>query len=138
LSQLNSPFKIFSFSLQENSHRPGPGLKCKDVSEWVTSYLNLSEEDAYSERTMSKWLHILGFNVNIHKKGIYMDGHERADVIVARRKFADAYAFWRAQSVQFDDSSETLEEIPSANAKYLFVSLDQKAHHANDVIKRLI
>jgi hypothetical protein len=67
-----------------------------------------------------------------------MDGHERADVIEARRKFADAYAFWRAQSVQFDDNSETLEEIPSALAKYIFVSLDQKAHHSNDVIKRYI
>ena len=119
--------------LQDNSHRPGLALKCKDVTEWVTSFLGLSNKDAYSERTISKWLHILGFNVNVHKKGIYMDGYERADVVVARRKFADAYAFWRAQSVQFDDSSSTLDEIPSAEAKYVFVSLDQKAHHSNDV-----
>ena len=37
------------------------------------------------------WLHFLGFSIKGHKKGTYMymyvDGHERSDVIEYRQKF---------------------------------------------------
>ena len=37
--------------------------------------------------TSRKWLHELGFHVLDKKKGIYIDGHEREDVIQHRKKF---------------------------------------------------
>uniref|UniRef100_A0A1X7V209 Uncharacterized protein n=1 Tax=Amphimedon queenslandica TaxID=400682 RepID=A0A1X7V209_AMPQE len=39
------------------------------------------------ERTAVKWLHELGFRSQRHKKGIYIDGHERKDVVEYRRIF---------------------------------------------------
>ena len=34
-----------------------------------------------------KWLHELGFEVLNKKKGVYIDGHEREDVVEHRKKF---------------------------------------------------
>ena len=73
------------------------------------------------------------FSVNVSKKGIYYDGHERPDVIPSRGKFSEEFHFWRSKCVQYDD--ETLE-VTNEDAKYIMASLDQKAHHSNDVIKR--
>ena len=38
-------------------------------------------------RTAVKWLHDLGFRPQPHKKGVYIDGHERSDVIDYRALF---------------------------------------------------
>ena len=52
-------------------------MTCKDLASEVNKMLGLTEENGYSDRTMGKWLHILGFNVEVQKKCIYFDGHER-------------------------------------------------------------
>ena len=38
-----------------------------------------------TERTAAKWLHDLGFHPHSHRKGIYIDGHERDDVVEYRK-----------------------------------------------------
>ena len=38
-------------------------------------------------RTAIKWLHHLGFRPQSHKKSIYIDGHERADVVEYRKLY---------------------------------------------------
>ena len=40
-------------------------------------------------RTMQRWLRKLGFLRSRAKKGVYVDGHNRPDVIEARKKFLD-------------------------------------------------
>lgn len=40
-------------------------------------------------RTMQRWLHKLGFLRSRAKKGVYVDGHNRPDVIKARKNFLD-------------------------------------------------
>ena len=40
-------------------------------------------------RTMQRWLCKLGFLRSRAKKGVYVDGHNRPDVIEARKKFLD-------------------------------------------------
>ena len=37
--------------------------------------------------TARKWMHEMGFQVLTHKKGTFVDGHERADVVEYRKKF---------------------------------------------------
>ena len=37
-----------------------------------------------SMRTANRWLHKLGFIAKSHKKGLYVDGHEREDVVKSR------------------------------------------------------
>ena len=36
-----------------------------------------------------KWFHIMGFQVKQITKGIYIDGHERDDVVQARKEFVE-------------------------------------------------
>ena len=38
-------------------------------------------------RTARKWLHELGFRPHSHKKGVFIDGHERDDVKEYRKLF---------------------------------------------------
>ena len=40
-----------------------------------------------SLRTAMRWLHKLGFRPTSHKKGAYVDGHEREDVVAHRAEF---------------------------------------------------
>ena len=35
-------------------------MTCKDVVKWVTDFYDLTEDEAYSERTVGIWLHRLG------------------------------------------------------------------------------
>ena len=108
-------------------------MSCKDVSDWVQEHLDLEPSERYSERTIGKWLHQLGFSVTVSKKGIYYDGHERSDVVQSRKVFIEKYNYWREKSVQVDH--ETLE-LKNEDASYIMASLDEKAHHSNDVVKR--
>ena len=47
---------------------------------WITGF---------NEKTATRWLHCLGFRPTSHKKGAYVDGHERDDVVAHRKKFLD-------------------------------------------------
>ena len=52
--------------------------------------MNSFLEPGYPEKFLSttlRWLHNLGFDVIKKKKGTYVDGHEREDVVEYRKKF---------------------------------------------------
>ena len=46
-------------------------------------------------RTAIRWLHHLGFKPVSHRKGVYIDGHEREDVIKHREKYLGTMAALR-------------------------------------------
>jgi len=41
--------------------------------------------------TCWRWLHRLGFTYNTQRKGYYVDGHERSDVVASRKAFCEVY-----------------------------------------------
>jgi hypothetical protein len=43
----------------------------------------------YSTRTAIRWLNKLGFLHSKFTKGVYVDGHERDDVVEYRKKFLE-------------------------------------------------
>lgn len=47
----------------------------------------LKIENTICPSTAVSWLKGLGFRRSKYKKGIYIDGHERADVVEARKEF---------------------------------------------------
>ena len=80
--------------LRENSYRKGEGnATAQSFCEWVNNHLlpshNLPPElpRFISVRTAVRWLSRLGFRPTSHKKGAFVDGHEREDVVVYRREF---------------------------------------------------
>ena len=80
--------------IRENAAVKGrPNLTACSFCEWVNEELLVNEtlEPGFprkiSVETARHWLHELGFEVLGAKKGCYVDGHERDDVVEDRRKF---------------------------------------------------
>ena len=70
-----------------------PNLTAVSFCRWVNQCLlpNSTLEPGYPRKvcleTSRKWLHYLGFEVLTVSKGIFIDGHERDDVVQARKTF---------------------------------------------------
>ena len=70
-----------------------PHLTVVTFCKWINKALltNSTLEPGYprnlSSETARKWLHHLGFEVLTIRKGIFIDGHERDDVVEARKLF---------------------------------------------------
>ncbi|CAN0110906.1 unnamed protein product, partial [Ectocarpus sp. 6 AP-2014] len=64
-----------------------PRLRIADVQKWINEDL-LKEELAgtrgISRRTVHKWMRTLGFRWSRHHKCVYVDGHNRPDVVANR------------------------------------------------------
>ena len=82
--------------VRENGCKKGEAnLNAKLFCQWVNNDLLPSSDlppnlpRMISVRTATRWLHRLGFRKLGHKKGAYVDGHEREDVVAYRREYLD-------------------------------------------------
>ena len=70
-----------------------PNLTAATFCRWVNEFLlpNSTLEPGFPRKvgveTSRKWLHHLGFEILSVSKGIFIDGHERDDVVEARQLF---------------------------------------------------
>ncbi len=53
------------------------------------SWIENEHECIITREIARKWLHILGFKLVNHQKGVYFDGHKRDDVVAYRKVFLD-------------------------------------------------
>ena len=126
--------KIISY-VKENARLPGqPNLTCQSLADWVNMTLEVKEVDRYSARTMYDWLHRLNFNVTVHKKKLYFDGHERPDVVKDRERFKREMDSLKSKVNVVNPI--TLEEVENPRATHIRVSQDEKIHHSNDTQSR--
>jgi hypothetical protein len=66
---------------------------CREINETIVPALGFTGPEAtISERTARNWLRKLGYSCIEVRKGLYHDGHERPDVVEARKKFLDEMA----------------------------------------------
>ena len=88
-----------------------------------------------SENTARKWMHLLGFHQSTHKKGFYVDGHERVDVVQHRIIFL-AYMETverRMKDYSGDDRSEEIKPtLGTGEKEVVFVTHDECLCYAND------
>ena len=81
-------------------NKGGPVMTAADFVHFVNSSLLPSAElpQSYPQyislRTASSWLHQLGFKPTSHRKGLYIDGHERKDVVEYRKLFLRKLKSW--------------------------------------------
>ena len=80
--------------VRENANVKGkPNMTSIDFCQWVNNHLlkNSTLEPGFprnvSLSTSLRWLHHLGFEVLSPKKGVFVDGHERPDVVAQRKEF---------------------------------------------------
>ncbi|KAF4685094.1 hypothetical protein FOZ60_006864 [Perkinsus olseni] len=122
--------------IKENSVGP-PGtanLTVNAVKDWVNTELQLVGNDCYSERTICRWLHYLGFELLTVKKTLYVDGHERPDVVADRMRLGKELEEVGDRLLTIDD--DTLEIMDNPHATHVLISQDEKIHHSNDKQKR--
>ena len=83
-----------SMWVRQNAHKKGAAnMTALSFCEWINNDLLPSSTlpphfpRSVSVRTATRWLHKLGFSPMSHKKGAYVDGHEREDVVLYRREY---------------------------------------------------
>jgi hypothetical protein len=93
-----------------------------------------------SERTAARWLAALGLNYDEKRKGVYFDGHERADV----RQYRDVFIgrmFGYAKFMQMYEDYDVDVEIPlelfNGDTEFIWMTHDEACFWANDDKKRV-
>ena len=75
--------------VRENAYVRGkPNLTALHFAQWVKK----ESEVEICEQTARFWLQKLGFSYQMFSKGVFFDGHERADVIEHRNKYLETVA----------------------------------------------
>ncbi|KAF8424326.1 hypothetical protein EV426DRAFT_716937 [Tirmania nivea] len=93
-----------------------------------------------SERTARNWLNKLGFEFKNVRKGVYIDGHEREDVVRYRQEVflpAIEQLFHSGLREWVEDSSIILKEIPAGEKEKILVTHDESTFNANDGKRRM-
>ena len=115
---------------------------CRWVNESLlpNSILDPGYPRSVSIETARKWLHELGFEVLDKKKGIYIDGHEREDVVQYRQRFLRQLVAGGFLAAEFAPSLEAKsafptdidEPSPERREKNIFIFHDESTFNAND------
>lgn len=120
-----------------------PNMTAAKFRDWVNSSL-LPNADLppglprqIQERTAVKWLHELGFRPQAHKKGIYIDGHERSDVVEYRKLYLRKLEILQSTHLPPPLCSDGLMVthrlgVSSATKKLVLIYHDESSFHAND------
>ena len=68
-------------------------ITAMSFANWVNNHLHLEadlpRQLSISESTAIRWMHYLGMNYLRYSKGLYIDGHERSDVVAYRDAFLE-------------------------------------------------
>ncbi len=111
-----------SFIHQNANVKGKPNLTLMDVVSWVKSSYGVD----VCKSTVSLWLHDLGFSYQQHSKGVYFDGHDRADVVTDRTAYL--------QHLESLESRMWLYNTPSPNPAIkpvIRVYHDESTYYAN-------
>ena len=102
--------------------------------------LGIVLKNPLSERTARRWLIKLGWRRTVVRKGVYMDGHEREDVVKYRQEvFLPAIKEFEARMAKFEGAelkrvSPTLKDGEKEVIMYFH---DECCFHANDEARQL-
>lgn len=108
--------------VRQNAFRKGaPNMTARSFCAWVNNELlpnNTLEPGAprkISVEVSRRWLHEMGFKVKRITKGIYVDGHEREDVVEARDEFLKsmtALGFLQRSNAPSTEMADLLPYVP--------------------------
>lgn len=87
------------------------------------------------ERTARRWLIRFGFRLTLLKKGVYMDGHERPDVVEYRKTvFLPKMAEYEKRMAHYEGPDLVCVEPTLGPGKRKIIALfhDESCFHAND------
>jgi hypothetical protein len=94
----------------------------------------VAKADGIQARTARRWLKAMGFDYRSPKKGVYLDGHERADVVAYREEeFLPEMARLQPAFAQWIDGHIVHGPSPAADGRWIVVVVhDESTFHVND------
>jgi hypothetical protein len=93
------------------------------------------KQKTISLSTARRWLNILGFFYQKHRKGLYFDGHERADVIEYREKYLARMVEYESRMTKYEgeDMMTNVKPILGPGEKeIILVTHDECIFYSND------
>jgi hypothetical protein len=112
-----------------------PRLFKNAINSAILPALNIAVKKPICERTARRWLVKLGWRLTVLRKGVYMDGHERADVRKYRDEvFLPAMARFEARMVRFEGPElKRVEPMLNPGEKRIIANFhDECSFHVND------
>jgi hypothetical protein len=115
----------------------GQKLNPTHFQDWVNNgYLKDRPElqTKISLKTSHRWMLLLGFKYGKWKKGVYIDGHERGDVVSYRKKFLERFANYRKRTIEYDgeDMSRVFGPQQEPGRPLIVIYHDESTYYAND------
>ena len=114
-------------------------LTARSFANWVTDKLHLvadlPRQLSISESTAIRWMHHLGMDYIRYSKGLYIDGHERPDVIAYRDAFLERMAehseyFFRYEGENMD--TVISPNLQSGQRPRVLVTHDESCFSSHD------
>jgi len=100
----------------------------------------VAKKTKISERTCSRYLHEWGFSFSAHTKNVYMDGHEREDVVEYRNVWVPRMLEFekRMQLFEGEEMGQVQEPLLEPEERRMVqITHDECAFHAHDGKKSL-
>ena len=110
------------------------------LNEVILPDLNIILKSPLSERTSRRWLIKLGWRRTVVRKGVYMDGHEREDVVKYRNEiFLPAMEKFEARMAKFEglDLKRVAPVLGDGRKQIIALFHDESCFHANDEAQNL-
>jgi hypothetical protein len=94
-----------------------------------------------SKKTASRWLKKLDWRYQRARNGMYIDGHEREDVVAYRREFVER---WKTYDLRFHKWDDAGQELPRPNGfpvpdglpfRLILITHDESTFYQNDLRK---
>lgn len=115
--------------------------------QYLKGYVNpegITNPIEIKSRTARKWLHRLGFEYKDVKKDVFVDGHERSDVIEDCKRFLEKMEELKSYLVEFNEDGTMKEKDYPANCAMggcdrrpvILITHDECTFSANDGIRK--
>jgi hypothetical protein len=104
------------------------------ANELIPSKFGVQNISKISERTANNWMHKIGYIFGTWKKGVYIDGHERKDVVEYRKEFCERMIELFKKSKYYEGNSMDIVIEPelSGEREIVWVTHDESVFYAND------
>jgi len=114
-----------------------PKSLLKFVNEELLPKYTGSPHSSICLRTAQNWLYVLNFRFQERKKGVYVDGHEREDVVEYRREFLQRMAGWLPFMATYEENAsghmeEHLPNLQPGAKRHVFVVHDESIFTSYD------
>ena len=117
-----------------------PRKLCHALNDTIFPEMNIALKNLISERTARRWLIKLGWRRTVVRKGVYMDGHEREDVVEYQNKvFLPAIAQFESRMAKHEglELKKIMPELQEGERRIIIQYHDESCFHANDEARNL-